>query len=324
MSKSNISYISRLPQYATVEEVQKELENLELLSKDSIAKGDYKEAGNIEKKLIATKKLLKDTIERELKDRHLAESVNLRTDQEAEMVALNEKYDQKLKEFQAKSEKLTSDLEAKHKNEIEKIYQKINLEAEKVKPSATYLMYESQEAGLVKLRNFEEAAVAKRNKDLQRQKDIQRATANMEKELKAEENKVKTKQMNEINHLKTKLQAEFDALKKMKNQEISVLEKKYNTKLHELNKQQKFESVLNKNEGLAKKVNSSTLTDENRVSAKKYNKYAPNFKDMDSGKKTKTTVIDLETLKSNKNPNGVEDFKERKYQINFNEVPFEI
>ncbi len=178
------------------------------------------------------------------------------------------------------------------------------------------------------MKNFAEAAVAKKNKDLQRQKDIQKATENMEKGLKAEENKVKLRQINEINHLKNKLKAEYDSLSKEKDKQMGILQKKYVAKIKELNKQHKLENYMNKNNDFAKKIISSTtvLNEENRIPRVKYNKYAPNFNDLEDEKleKKSVTTISSSGKKGKKNQFRQEDVKTRKFEINFVEVPFEV
>ena len=238
----------------TSSQIQEEISKTEKLMQDYISKGKYPNAESCNEKIEYLKKILKEKKIKEVNKRHYNEKENLKQDQNIDINSLNELWDKKYQELQAKSQSALDELKKNQQEELKKFYNQYQESPNDVKPSATYLKLKKEEEGLVKLKKFKEAEVIRKKREAQMKIDSNKNGKNKESSFKNIEKRIKQKHENELTYLKNKFQAEFDELAKSRQKDVESLNKKYSVKNKDLVNQQKREDNINKSKNYEKRI----------------------------------------------------------------------
>ena len=235
-------------------QIQDEITKTDKLMQDYISKGKYPNAESCNEKIEYLKKILKEKKIKEVNKRHCNEKENLKQDQNIDFNTLNELWDKKYQELQAKSQSALDELKKNQQEELKKFYNQCQESPNDVKPSATYLKLKKEEEGLVKLKKFKEAEIIRKKREAQMKIDSNKNGKNKESSFKNIEKKIKQKHANELLYLKNKFQAEFDELAKSRQKDVESLNKKYSVKNKDLVNQQKREDNINKSKNYEKRI----------------------------------------------------------------------
>ena len=235
-------------------QIQDEIAKTDKLMQDYISKGKYPNAESCNEKIEYLKKILKEKKIKEVNKRHYNEKENLKQDQNIDINTLNEIWDKKYQELQAKSQSALDELRKNQQEELKKFYTQCQESPNDVKPSATYLKLKKEEEGLVKLKKFKEAEIIRKKREAQMKIDSNKNGKNKESSFKNIEKKIKQKHSNELLYLKNKFQAEFDELAKSRQKDVESLNKKYSVKNKDLVNQQKREDNINKSKNYEKRI----------------------------------------------------------------------
>ena len=194
----------------------------------------------------------------ELGQKHQMENERLDFVFKKEIEDLESRYEKDFSELDTKSKELEEKLNEKHHNEMEELYNYLDMKLPKiVKHSKKYLDLKNQEINLAKQQKYKDAMLIKKQCDTLDQLDTNKFNQEKTEKIKSQSIKTANKHLNEKNALKKRIELEYEELKKKKQTEIQVIVLKYKNKKNELENQHKLENYLNDN---TKKLKAMTTT----------------------------------------------------------------
>lgn len=194
----------------------------------------------------------------ELSQKHQMENERLDFVFKKEIEDLESRYEKDFSILDSKSKELEEKLNEKHHNEMEELYNYLDMKLPKiVKHSKKYLDLKNQEINLAKQQKYKDAMLIKKQCDTLDQLDTNKFHQEKTEKIKSQSIKTANKHLNEKNALKKRIELEYEELKKKKQTEIQVIVLKYKNKKNELENQHKLENYLNDN---TKKLKAMTTT----------------------------------------------------------------
>lgn len=182
---------------------------------------------------------------REISQKHQNEVNGLEINYKTELMNLEENFNLKFAEIDNKSKDAENNLNIKHQNEMDILYNSLNDKLPKaVKYSKTYLDLKSQELNLAKQKKYKDALIIKKKCEEIDRLDTDRFNKEKTDKIKSQSIKTANKHLNEKNAMKKRIELEFEELKKDKDRQTQILVLKYKNKKQELENQQKMESIL--------------------------------------------------------------------------------
>jgi hypothetical protein len=169
------------------------------------------------------------------------------------MEELELRFENEFNELEGKSKLLEEKLNEKHQNEMEELYNFLDMKLPKiVKYSKKYLDLKNQELNLAKQQKYKEALLIKKQCESLDRLDTDKFNKEKTEKIKSQSIKTANKHLNEKNALRKKIEVELEVLKKKKIQMTNTLILKYKNRRSELELQQKAETHLSENKNKLK------------------------------------------------------------------------
>lgn len=227
---------------------------MEAEKEESIKNGNYDYTEEINIKIQEIKKTLVQERKKQLQLQHNVEIESLDSSYKRELEEFNENWDEVFKNFDEKSTKDKENLNMRHEQEMNELYNYLEEKLPKnVKYSKKFLDLKNQEENLVKLQRFKEAALLRKQLDAMDKFDTDKFNKDKYEKIKAQSVKTANKHMSEKSALEKKIDIKFEILKKDRQKNLEKLLLKYKNRKTELDIQQKQEIMFLENENLLKK-----------------------------------------------------------------------
>lgn len=209
-------------------------------------KSEYENALACINKIRDLKSLIQEKKKKDLEYLQCTQLDNLEAEYKQEMERAASDWDMKIAEIEEKYQKGEEALNEKHMTEMDTMYTSLEQKLEqKFKYSKDYLELETQEHQLAKFLRYKEAIIVKKQKELQRQRDIDKWNNEKNDKIKLEAIAKSNRHLIEKEAFKGKNEFELELLKKNKMDDIKKIQKKYQNKKLDLDIQMRIERMAN-------------------------------------------------------------------------------
>ena len=237
-------------------EIMKFIEKLELEKTKSLQDENYFYTEELKYKIEEMKKKLSEERRKQLLIQHDIEVDSLNSSYKQELNEFNSIWDEKLKNLEEKSKKLEENLNLKHTQQMNELYDFLEQKLpKKVKFSKAYFETKCQQEKLLKIQKYADAAHMKKKLEDIENSDIIKFNNEKYEKIKAESVKTANKHLTEKSALKQRIELEFEILNKERKENLEKLLLKYKIRKVELESQQIQEKTYVENDNLLKRSN---------------------------------------------------------------------